>query len=1004
MPHDPPKVYPDIYPFISPKNFKDAHKGKLALITGAGGDIAQQISKHFAMAGATLAVTDITLDKLESTVALCREHGAKVVPFACNISNETEVQGLIKDVKEQLGDIDILINAAGVCTSRPILLDSFASIWREIEINLGGVLLTMLNVLPSMKARGNGCIINLASRAGTVSVPYLAGYSISKASVIKATENIQKDLDADGLGDKIQLYCCHPGAVLTRLSNRPMDPVIAGAYPHLATNRPKRLKSYRTAVNLCAAVCVFVATVAKSSNDSNTASQDQIPVDQPGETQETRESHDADPLDSRLASVESTASSHRGDIQQLAAASRTLAQSENQPGGNMDDINLPEGLPASDEPGNMATGNFSHSIDPFFGDRRDLWLSDNTADEYFHVSELDLNMALSSPFQFLEAHHPIPPPRTVQPSPGPKAMPDAATAARLDVGDAASTFSSQSGMESMLSPPASMEMDINEFMASVHSFAALTTDVNDFVPPSRHRVSGYLTAYVRYFDPHTPLIHFATFRPARTSPPLTLSILSIGALYAGEQETAMSLYNVSSQLLNAHENNIAPTDLDDCDTVELVWRLQTHVLLAQFAVCHGTNVLHQAGLSHLLKAELMFRSGMRRNIKHHSWDEWIQVESYRRASLWVLVLCATFLADGQATPIPLPNLEEFHLILPSPQDVWVAKSEESWDTNFKKAQEAPLAQLEFYPALSMLLQGTQITAPVSPFGLLLLISGLVIHVVTLERTTTMRLPDLDADVDQAPWVENMEKSLQACERTWKSHPKSATNPLYFNEDPLMSDCIPLLMIAYYHTYAFRRLKLLKASLCETLGNQLPFMQAQLSSTQRQFINPSPPVADLSSDKALHDMLMPRTETQWSTLCRAAKFAAAHLLLRAKAGFKHIARVGPLEMGFHYVVAGFEGAILLAFWMSAAIKQQRSDPDTLFLRSAVREIMEEMDDPTYQRADFAAAPLGALRSMMESGWVWGLQELSSCIRWKLDSSNLQAGGTTGQKSWVDREQE
>ncbi|OQV05080.1 hypothetical protein CLAIMM_09873 isoform 2 [Cladophialophora immunda] len=713
-----------------------------------------------------------------------------------------------------------------------------------------------------------------------------------------------------------------------------------------------------------------VEAVAKSSNDSNTASQDQIPVDQPGETQETRESHDADPLDSRLASVESTASSHRGDIQQLAAASRTLAQSENQPGGNMDDINLPEGLPASDEPGNMATGNFSHSIDPFFGDRRDLWLSDNTADEYFHVSELDLNMALSSPFQFLEAHHPIPPPRTVQPSPGPKAMPDAATAARLDVGDAASTFSSQSGMESMLSPPASMEMDINEFMASVHSFAALTTDVNDFVPPSRHRVSGYLTAYVRYFDPHTPLIHFATFRPARTSPPLTLSILSIGALYAGEQETAMSLYNVSSQLLNAHENNIAPTDLDDCDTVELVWRLQTHVLLAQFAVCHGTNVLHQAGLSHLLKAELMFRSGMRRNIKHHSWDEWIQVESYRRASLWVLVLCATFLADGQATPIPLPNLEEFHLILPSPQDVWVAKSEESWDTNFKKAQEAPLAQLEFYPALSMLLQGTQITAPVSPFGLLLLISGLVIHVVTLERTTTMRLPDLDADVDQAPWVENMEKSLQACERTWKSHPKSATNPLYFNEDPLMSDCIPLLMIAYYHTYAFRRLKLLKASLCETLGNQLPFMQAQLSSTQRQFINPSPPVADLSSDKALHDMLMPRTETQWSTLCRAAKFAAAHLLLRAKAGFKHIARVGPLEMGFHYVVAGFEGAILLAFWMSAAIKQQRSDPDTLFLRSAVREIMEEMDDPTYQRADFAAAPLGALRSMMESGWVWG----------------------------------
>jgi NAD(P)-dependent dehydrogenase (short-subunit alcohol dehydrogenase family) len=139
MPNAPPKLYPDIYPFLSPGNFKDAHAGKVVLITGAGGDIAQQISKHFALSGATLAVTDIALDRLDSTVALCREHGAKVVPFACNISKETEVQGLIKDVQGQLGDIDILVNAAGVCTSKPIFLDSFAAIWREMEINLGGV-------------------------------------------------------------------------------------------------------------------------------------------------------------------------------------------------------------------------------------------------------------------------------------------------------------------------------------------------------------------------------------------------------------------------------------------------------------------------------------------------------------------------------------------------------------------------------------------------------------------------------------------------------------------------------------------------------------------------------------------------------------------------------------------------------------------------------------------------------------------------------------------------
>lgn len=54
-----------------------------------------------------------------------------------------------------------------------------------------------------MKARGSGCIINIASSAGTITVPYLASYGVSKAGVIKFTESVQKDLDTDGLGDKI---------------------------------------------------------------------------------------------------------------------------------------------------------------------------------------------------------------------------------------------------------------------------------------------------------------------------------------------------------------------------------------------------------------------------------------------------------------------------------------------------------------------------------------------------------------------------------------------------------------------------------------------------------------------------------------------------------------------------------------------------------------------------------------------------------------------------------
>lgn len=137
----------------------------------------------------------------------------------------------------------------------------------------------MTQILPIMKAQGHGVIINIVSRAGTVTVPFLAGYSISKSALIKATDCIQKDLDADGLGDTINLYCCHPGAVQTDLSQRkhhpqfraiikliyilsgPMDPEVAKRYPQLAENRPKWIQNaFKTQPALCAATCVFLAT------------------------------------------------------------------------------------------------------------------------------------------------------------------------------------------------------------------------------------------------------------------------------------------------------------------------------------------------------------------------------------------------------------------------------------------------------------------------------------------------------------------------------------------------------------------------------------------------------------------------------------------------------------------------------------------------------------------------------------------------------------------------
>jgi NAD(P)-dependent dehydrogenase (short-subunit alcohol dehydrogenase family) len=68
-----------------------------------------------------------------------------------------------------------------------------------------------------MRERRQGCIINIASRSGTVDVPMFLGYNTSKAAVIRMTHTLQKDLELDGLDDEIQIYALHPGGVFTAM-------------------------------------------------------------------------------------------------------------------------------------------------------------------------------------------------------------------------------------------------------------------------------------------------------------------------------------------------------------------------------------------------------------------------------------------------------------------------------------------------------------------------------------------------------------------------------------------------------------------------------------------------------------------------------------------------------------------------------------------------------------------------------------------------------------------
>lgn len=113
--------------------------------------------------------------------------------------------------------------------------------------------------LPNMIERKSGCIINIASRAGTVTVPFASAYSASKAALIRATGCIQAELEVDNLGNDIHLYALHPGAVPTKIQ-RPADPDVNAMYPTMSAKWATFHKAMNDDPYLCGQTCVFLAT------------------------------------------------------------------------------------------------------------------------------------------------------------------------------------------------------------------------------------------------------------------------------------------------------------------------------------------------------------------------------------------------------------------------------------------------------------------------------------------------------------------------------------------------------------------------------------------------------------------------------------------------------------------------------------------------------------------------------------------------------------------------
>lgn len=191
-------------------------KGKYIVITGASGGIGAEIARLCAARGANLVLLARSIDKLEKLKSeLEARHGVKVLVFQLDVANTEKVQEVFGQIFETIGDIDILVNNAGFGVFREAHEASIDEMKGMFEVNVVGLMACTKMVLPKMRERRYGHIINIASQAGKLATPKSSVYSATKHAVLGYSNSLRMEL-ADY---NVQVTTVNPGPIATNFFN-----------------------------------------------------------------------------------------------------------------------------------------------------------------------------------------------------------------------------------------------------------------------------------------------------------------------------------------------------------------------------------------------------------------------------------------------------------------------------------------------------------------------------------------------------------------------------------------------------------------------------------------------------------------------------------------------------------------------------------------------------------------------------------------------------------------
>lgn len=184
-------------------------EGRVAVVTGGAQGIGRAVAGRLAAGGARVVLWDMDLALAEREAAAL---GGRA--FGCDVADWENVQAAAAGTEAAEGRIDILVNSAGIAgLTAPVTEYPVEEFRRIVEINLVGTFLVNKAVLPGMRARDYGRIVNIASIAGKEGNPGAGAYAASKAGVIGLTKALGKE-NADR---NISINCVTPAAARTRI-------------------------------------------------------------------------------------------------------------------------------------------------------------------------------------------------------------------------------------------------------------------------------------------------------------------------------------------------------------------------------------------------------------------------------------------------------------------------------------------------------------------------------------------------------------------------------------------------------------------------------------------------------------------------------------------------------------------------------------------------------------------------------------------------------------------